>query len=106
MSKSAMSVLTSEIRTERSCAYRAESDLKHLDKSILNAMDDRVGYSARQSLAGIRHHFTCNMDEGLNYAEVATRTLEAGYTKIDELTAQANSLLLQANNIVTELGNL
>jgi hypothetical protein len=106
MSKSAISILKSEIKAQTPCAFQTESELKRLDRAIYNAMDDRVGHSARESLARIRDHFSGSMDEGLKNAQRAADALETGYSKTDALAAQASGLLSQARSIAAGLGEL
>ena len=103
MSKSTLSALKSELKIEYDIAYKAENDLKHLDKLIYNAMEDRVGRSARESLASIRDRFACNINEGLKSVEKATVALDRGYSKIDEASAKTDAILRRARYIVKEL---
>lgn len=106
MSQNTVSTLRREVREEMSSAWQTESDLKHLDQSFGNTMDDRVGDSARQSMASIRHRFSSNINEGLKSTEQAAAALDAGYSKTDEFASQADGFLARAKSIVTGLGNL
>ena len=106
MSKSTLAVLKSEIRTEMNCAYGAQNDLKHLDKTIYSAMDDKVGESARESLLKIRNRFTLNTDDGLSSAEMAANALSLGYDKADERSSRADELRRRADSIVKGLGEI
>ncbi len=106
MSRSTLSTLQYEIRGEIKFADNAEADLKSLEKSIYNAMDDKVGYRARESLAGIRNQLSLNINDGLRSAEKAANALEAGYSKTENLSAQGNQLLQKAKNVLAELGDI
>ncbi|MBQ8408361.1 MAG: hypothetical protein IJY39_05795 [Clostridia bacterium] len=106
MSKSTISALKTEIRAEFDAARKAEDDLKHLDRSIGNAMDDRVGQSARESLSGILNRFSLNIDQGLQSVDRATGALDRGYARADGISAQAEAILSRARSIVKELGEI
>lgn len=106
MSKNTLSSLKYEIKTEFDAAQSAENDLKSLDKTIYNAMDDRVGYTARESLAGILKRFSLNSDDGLKAADRAANTLDTGYRKTDSLNAEADKILARAKTLVKELGEI
>jgi hypothetical protein len=106
MSKSTLAALKSELKTNFDIALKAENDLKYLDKSICNAMEDRVGQSARDSLAGIRDHFSFNSHEGLKSVEKATVALCHGYSNTDEISAKADAILYRARYTVKELGEV
>ena len=106
MSKSSLAYLKSDLKTGFDLALEAENNLKYLDKSICNSMEDRVGQSARDSLAGIRNGFSLSVNEGLKSAEKATNTLTRGYSKTDEISARADWIINRARNIVKELGEV
>lgn len=106
MSKSTLATLKSEIRTEFEIAGVAEEKLKYLDKLILNAMDDRVGRSARESLSGIHGYFSLTVTEGLRHAEKTANALDRGYAKADGICAQAEGILARARAMVEELGEI
>ncbi len=106
MSKSTLAALKSELKTNFDMALKAENDLKYLDKSICNAMEDRVGQRARDSLAGIRDRFSFNIDEGLKSVEKASAALDRGYSKTDEISAKADAILYRARHTVKELGEV
>lgn len=106
MSKSTLSTLKSEINMESKNVSSTSSSLKSLDRSIMGAMDDRVGHSARESITSIYNSFSNNMDKGYKSANNAVSALDRGYSKIDSLLGQGDKLLAQAKSIVKELGNL
>lgn len=106
MSKSTLSALKSEIKMEAGSADKAGSSLKGLEKSVSNAMDDRVGNSARESLDGIYNAFSYNADQLFKGASNAVSALERGYGKLDSLVAQGQKHLSQAKSIVREIGEL
>ncbi len=106
MSKSTLSTLKSEINMESKSVSSTSSSLKALERSISNAMDDRVGRSARESITGISNSFSYNMDKGFKSANNATGALDRGYSKIDSLLGQSDKLLSQAKSIVKGIGEL
>lgn len=103
MSRDTLSDLKSEVGRETKYAHTVENDLKHLDHSIRNAMEDRVGCSARKSLASIRNCFSLHMDDGFQQVSKAIYALEKGYDSNDRLSAQSDALLAQANIIAKGL---
>ena len=106
MSKSTLSSLKGEVNREEKNANSTCSSIKSLDNSILNAMDDKVGISARESLTGIYNSFSYDVEKGYKSANNAISALERGYTKIDSILNQADKLLAGARDIVRELGEL
>ncbi|MBO5357359.1 MAG: hypothetical protein J6A95_06270 [Clostridia bacterium] len=106
MSKSTLSTLKSEINMESRSADKAGSGLKSLDKSISNAMDDRVGNSARESVTCIYNTFSYNADKFFKGANNAASALDRGYSKLDSLVAQGEKHLSQAKAIVKGVGEL
>ena len=106
MSKRSLAVLKSDIHTEESFAYNTQSNLNSLSQTIGNAIDDKVGQSAKESLAGIINHFTLNMDSGLQSAARMAEALETSYIKSDSLCFNAEDLCARANLIVKELSEI
>ena len=104
MSKTTLSTLQSEIKTEFEVAGNAEGMLEYLDKLIRSSMDDGVGQSARDSLSGIHGLFARTADEGLHHVEKAANALDNGYASADGITAQAEGILARARAMVRELG--
>jgi len=106
MSKSSLSYLKGEINTASRGADSTVSNLKSLEGSILNAMDDRVGQSARESLNRISNTLSYSIDKAYKSANTATGALDKGYGRLDSLTAEKNKLLSQAKSMVKELGSI
>ena len=106
MSKSTLSALKSEINTESKYLSSTCSTLKSLEKSIIDAMDDRVGYSARESISAIESNFYSNMEKGFKSANNAVSALDNGYNKLSSLKSQGESYLSQARAIVKGLGEI
>lgn len=106
MSKKTLSALKNDIRNQVEYVDSVENELKYLDKAIYNAMDDRVGYSARKSLASIMKRFSLNMDNGLKNAAQSANTLDNGYGKTDAHSAQAEDIATRAQALVDRLGDI
>ena len=106
MSKSTLSTLKSEINTENRYLSSTCSTLKSLEKSIIDAMDDRVGYSARESISSIENGLYTNMEKGYKSANNAVSALSTGYDKLSSLKSQGESYLSQARAIVKGLGEI
>jgi hypothetical protein len=106
MSKNTLSILKTEIKNSLDEANAAEADLKHLDTSIYNSMEDKVGQRARESLLGIRKHFSLNMDDGLKSSQRAAEQIGACYTRTEAYSRDAQGLLSRANSVVKGLGEI
>ena len=106
MSKSTLSALKSEINRETRSLSATSSTLKGLEKSISNAMDDRVGRSAMESISGIESSFYYNLEKGYKSASNAVSYLDNGYNKLDSLLSQGEKYLSQARAIVKGIGEI
>lgn len=106
MSKSTLSTLKGEINTESRYMSSTCSTLSALDKSILSAMDDRVGRSASESIKSIEKTLYYNLEKGYKSANSAISALETGYGKLDSLSCQGEKHLSQAKSIVKGLGEI
>ena len=106
MSQITLTVLKSDIHTEKDIASDTRNSLNALAKIISNTLDDRVGKSAGESLRKITDRFALNMDSGLTAATRATDALDTGYNKSDVLFTHAENLCARANLIIKELGEI
>ena len=106
MSKSTLGSLKYAIKTEDRVADEAKAELKNLDRAIYNAMDDRVGQSAKESAAGLLRSFTYMVDGVLSALSQAASSLDQGYDRLSGLSSQGDSLLSEANSIVSGVGDL
>ena len=106
MSKSTLSALKYAISTENRAADEANENLKYLERSICNAMDDRVGIVARESLAEIMKHFSYSVGEALSCSERAVDRLGAEYDRLSGLAQQGDRLLSDADAIIAEVGEI
>ncbi|MBP3321515.1 MAG: hypothetical protein J6M12_04105 [Clostridia bacterium] len=106
MSEKSLSTLEFEVKTEEEQTHRIEADMKALEKSILEAMYDRVGQGALESLHKICTQFSYFSNEFLQSAKRALHALKKGYSDIDALSAQGEHLLKQAQQAAKETGEL
>ena len=106
MSKSTLSTLKSEINMEMKSISSTSSTLKALEKSISNAMYDKVGASAVESISQIENRFYCNLEKGYKSADNAANALSRGYSKLDSLSEQGENYLSQAKSIVKGIGEI
>ena len=106
MSKSTLSALKSEINAESKYLSSTCQTLKGLERSISNAMDDRVGHSARESIAAIENGLRYNMEKGYKSANNAASALDVGYDRMASFKSRGEAYLSQARVAVKELGEI
>ena len=106
MSKSTLSTLKSEINMEKKSVGSTSTTLKSLEKSISNAIYDRVGASAVESISQIEKSFYYNLDKGYKYADNAIMAFDRGYGQLDILSARGENYLSQAKAIVKGIGEI
>lgn len=106
MSKSTLSTLKGEINMEKKSMSSTDSTLKGLEKSISNAIYDKVGASAVESISQIEKSFYYNLEKGYKSADNAANALSRGYSQLDSLSAQGENYLSQAKSIVKGIGEI
>ena len=104
MSKGTLSALKGEINTEMRHGNSTVSNLKGLEGSVVNAMDDRVGHTARDSITSIERSLSYSVDKGYKGANDAVSAMERGYNQIGNLASQGDAIVKQGRSIVKELG--
>lgn len=106
MSKGSLQSFIYKISIEGSIADDVKSDISHISKSILYAMNDRVGENAIISINKISDVFTQASESAINQSKNGADALEIGYDKVDGLLSQADMLVSDAERLMGELGDL
>ena len=89
-----------------SVANSTVSELKSLEGSITKAMNDRVGQSARDSIASISRTVSYNVDKGYKALNTGVEAMTTGYNKIESISNQGASIVSRAREIVKGLGSI
>lgn len=103
MFKKKSTQLKSEIRRGKAQSSQTESMIGKFNDSVLQAADDDVGRSMKESQELILRHYRNNFNNGYMNAYNGTQSLDSDYTTIESLENKAKTLKSLADRLMSEV---